>query len=157
LPLPLRSRVYPVLPDLVEQGPVADLQQLRGPGAVSPSPAKCCTDVALLERAHGALEREVLLGRRLGRRVLTRGGPDALGEVLHLDQGSLREEHRPLDGVLQLADVPWPGVRGQELLGPRLESGDWNLAVELAVEAEQEGPGQLQDVLAASTERRDAE
>src|SRR5262249_715374 len=47
--LALGIRVDPVLLDLVEERAVADLEQLRGPGAVSLGPAQCCTDVALLE------------------------------------------------------------------------------------------------------------
>ncbi len=53
----------------------------------------------------------------------------------------------------------FPGhpYEARQLLGPRLEPGHRHLPIELPVEAEEEGPGQLQHVLAPRPQRRDGE
>ena len=76
----------------------------------------------------------------------------ALGQIVDADVIELRERHRALDAVLQLADVARPGVREQLLGGVALDArltlcGDRG-------EALQEVLREKQDVAPARAERR---
>ena len=101
-------------------------------------------------RDHRALH--LLEGRLpgVGRLNRCRGGAEQ--QRLGGDRPTVAQDHGLLHGVLQLADVPWPGVLDELVLGRGVESRDRLLV--LRGVALEELPAQGQNILAALTQGR---
>src|SRR6478609_9736565 len=83
-----------VVLDLVEQRAVADFQHFCGAGAVALRLLERAPDQDLFDRGGGLLDRE-LAGRELHLHRVE-GLANALGQVLHLDEFALGEDHGAL-------------------------------------------------------------
>src|SRR5262245_59388953 len=135
-------------------------------GEADPQPGRRRRAVAL-RLAQGEGDRLLLRPRRRAAGDLGEGarevdhvpedgpGPRFLGEaqVGGLDRGAVAEDGRPLQRVLQLADVAGPGVVEERAL--RSVGQAEALAAHLARVALEEGLGEGEDVPAAPAEGRD--
>ena len=92
---------------------MTDLQDLGRVGAVAPGLLERPPDELLLHDARGLLDAH-LTGQQRQADTIT-ALADLLRQALRLDDGALGEHHGVLDGVLQLSDVPRPGVLQQQL------------------------------------------
>src|SRR5712692_6682202 len=102
----------------------------------------------LLQRA-----RRHLRGRDGDRRARLAGrAMQGLGEILEHELRSARDEHGALEGVLELAHVPRPGVSEQAPVRPGLDP--LHRAVVLRAVALEEGFHEHRDVLAPLAQRR---
>src|SRR5260370_1178298 len=102
----------------------------------------------LLQRA-----RRHLRGRDGDRRARLAGrAMQGLGEILERELRSARDEHGALEGVLELAHVPRPGVSEQAPVRPGLDP--LHRAAVLRAVALEEGLHEDRDVLAPLAERR---
>src|SRR5262249_27887112 len=115
------------------QGLPADLQELGRAGDVAAGLLQRAGDQALLQLRRplldDVLEPRLAGGRGKGGDAAGEGsecaGTQVLRQVGHVDARAVGKEQRPLDEVLQLADVPRPGVTlhlRQRLVGHPLDA-----------------------------------
>ena len=92
------------------EGRAVEAEALGGAGDVAPAVGEDARDDAALEGVAGVGER--LAREEVGLALASGAGnaQDVAREVFRPDDGPVGEEERPLDDVLQLADVARPGA-----------------------------------------------
>src|SRR5712691_4955112 len=106
------------LADLVADDPLGGVEEPGRLGPVAAGGLEGIDDEVLLEAVHRALERDA---RQRARHLR---GLQGRGKMVAVDDTAVADQHRPLDAVLQLADVPGPVVAHEHVDGGRGDAAD---------------------------------